>query len=90
MSWLLCTWMSTALQPIAIEVGSAGRGLTAEPSGPILGAMSTITTKEGTRNGPITRRGVLVGTLALLGAAAGARPVRGAAKPTISVHKSPT
>jgi hypothetical protein len=52
--------------------------------------MSTITTKEGTRNGPITRRGVLVGTLALLGAAAGARPVRGAAKPTISVHKSPT
>lgn len=60
--------------------------------------MSTITTKGGIRicdrdwdgGSPIARRGVLIGSLALALTAMGGRPVWGATKPTVSVHKSPT
>lgn len=54
--------------------------------------MSTITTKDG-RQGmsrSLGRRSLLVGGLTLALATAGARLVRAAAKPTITVHKSPT
>ena len=62
--------------------------------------MSTITTKDGpadlpqglgqrAMSEPLTRRGVLIGALTLVVAAAGGR-LDAAAKPSIAVHKSPT
>lgn len=41
-------------------------------------------------SGPIARRSILVGGLTLALAAAGGRLGAAAAKPTITVHKSPT
>jgi hypothetical protein len=41
-------------------------------------------------NEPIARRGMLAGSLALVAITLGGRPVGGASKPTVSVHKSPT
>ncbi|MFI5325372.1 MAG: hypothetical protein ACHQ7H_03990 [Candidatus Rokuibacteriota bacterium] len=39
---------------------------------------------------PLARRGLLLGALTVAFAAAGARLAGAAAKPTITVHKSPT
>ncbi|HEX7784778.1 MAG TPA: hypothetical protein VF653_01030 [Methylomirabilota bacterium] len=49
--------------------------------------MSTVETD--TRS-VLNRRRLLVGGLTLAVAVLGGRPARGASKPTISVHKSPT
>jgi hypothetical protein len=63
--------------------------LTKRPFGLILGRMSTISTK-GIMSEFLARRGLLVGGVTLALAAAGARLAGAAAKPTITVHKSPT
>jgi hypothetical protein len=74
--------------------------LTKRRFGSILGRMSTITPKDDTQiydkdrgtgqRTPLARRSLLVGGATLLVAAAGARLVGAAAKPAITVHKSPT
>ncbi len=51
--------------------------------------MSTITTKDGTEIYH-ARLGLLIGAVTVALAAAGARLAGAAAKPTITVHKSPT
>jgi len=51
--------------------------------------MSTVTTKDGTQIEPLARRRLLVGGMSLL-LVAGVPGVGAAAKPTITVHKSPT
>jgi hypothetical protein len=61
--------------------------LTKRRFGLILERMSAI--KEGT-SGPLARRGLLIGAATVALAAAGTRLVGAAAKPTITVHKSPT
>jgi hypothetical protein len=68
--------MSTALQSITRLDGPDVR---ADPD-----RMSEIT------NEPIARRGLLAGSLALVAVTLSGRPVRGASKPIVSVHKSPT
>ena len=66
--------------------------LTKRRFGPILERMSTITTKDGPQgmSRSLGRRSLLVGGLTLALATAGARLAHAAAKPTITVHKSPT
>jgi hypothetical protein len=51
--------------------------------------MDRVTTKDGTQIEPLARRRLLVGAVTLL-LVAGAPRVGAAAKPTITVHKSPT
>ncbi len=80
------------------EQDAFGVTLTGPRFGRILGRMSTITTFSETdalvegdqgMSAPLARRGLLAGGVTLL-LVAGARLVGGAAKPTITVHKSPT
>lgn len=57
--------------------------------------MGTITTKDGTRiyegmSEFLARRGLLIGGVTAVLAAAAGRLVGAAEKPTITVHKSPT
>jgi hypothetical protein len=70
-------------------------GLTERRFGLILGRMGTITTKDGTRiyegmSEFLARRGLLIGGVTAVLAAAAGRLVGAAEKPTITVHKSPT